>query len=388
MEKLYLDMDGVLSDFTRGIEDMCHRPCLPQGSATQAEDDEMYAAARAVGHFYGKLKPVENAIEAFHRLHKLYGNKLEILSAVPSDRYKMWDAKEDKIAWVKKYLGDDVVANIVQREEKKNYAKNKNCILIDDYQKNIDEWEAAGGTGVFFDKWLDYAIEDGQPTSIEEFTLQIPYGACGINNRVIYAITDRMYLRDGMTLDEAVERAILGGAGIIQLREKHLTGASLEELAISVQSVCKKYQVPFIVNDDVELAHKIHADGVHVGQSDMEMSKARRILGPNKIIGVTAKTVEQALAAQSAGANYLGSGAIFATSTKSDAKPLALSDFNNICESVDIPVYAIGGINSDNIDYLKGSKMSGVAVVGGVFDSDDIIATTSNLLKNYLAIAK
>lgn len=195
----------------------------------------------------------------------------------------------------------------------------------------------------------------------------------------LYAITDRSYLRDNMSLAEAVEQAIKGGATVIQLREKHLTGDELKTLALSVQEVCRRYNVPFIINDNVALAKEIDADGVHIGQSDMEMKAARALLGPDKIIGVTAKTVEQAMAAEAAGANYLGSGAIFATATKSDAKPLSLEKFNEICNCVSIPVVAIGGINADNVDYLSGSSMSGIAVVGGIFDNDDITAATERL---------
>lgn len=195
----------------------------------------------------------------------------------------------------------------------------------------------------------------------------------------LYAITDRKYLRGDMSLADAVEFAIKGGASIIQLREKQLKGEELKKLAIEVQNVCNRYSIPFIINDDVELAKAIDADGVHIGQSDMEMQKAREILGEDKIIGVTAKTVEQAKNAENAGANYLGSGAIFATSTKADAKPLPLEKFNEICEAVNIPVVAIGGINATNVDYLKGSKMSGIAVVGGIFDNDDIETATRKL---------
>ena len=138
----------------------------------------------------------------------------------------------------------------------------------------------------------------------------------------LYAITDRAWLKPGEELADAVEQAILGGATIVQLREKHLSGAALEEEARSVQAVCRKHGVSFIVNDDVALAKKIDADGVHVGQSDMELTEARKILGPEKIIGVTAKTIELAQAAQQNGATYLGSGAVFGTSTKLDAKPM------------------------------------------------------------------
>ena len=195
----------------------------------------------------------------------------------------------------------------------------------------------------------------------------------------VYAITDRSWLKPGEKLAEAVEKAILGGATIVQLREKKLTGDELEELALSVQKVCKKYNIPFIINDDVVLAKKINADGVHIGQSDMELIEAKRILGENKIIGVTAKTVELARKAMEGGASYLGSGAVFGCSTKTDAMPMTLDKFQTICESVDIPVVAIGGIDEHNIEKLRGRKMSGFAVVSAIFAKDDITAGTKHL---------
>ncbi|MGN0480404.1 MAG: thiamine phosphate synthase [Lachnospiraceae bacterium] len=205
---------------------------------------------------------------------------------------------------------------------------------------------------------------------------------------LLYAITDRNWLKPGETLSEQVEKAILGKATIIQLREKHLTGDRLEQLALEVFAVCKKYNIPFIINDDVELAAKIGADGVHVGQSDMSVGDARKLLGHNAIIGATAKTVEQAVAAQAAGADYLGSGAVFGTDTKADARPMDLSLFTEICNSVTIPVVAIGGITADNVEKLAGTPMAGVAVVSAVFAAEDITAATNNLYNKLTTLVK
>ena len=202
----------------------------------------------------------------------------------------------------------------------------------------------------------------------------------------VYAITDRKYLRNGMSLSQAVALAIDGGASVVQLREKEYEGDALKKLALEIQEVCKEKGATFIINDNVQLAKEIDADGVHLGQSDMNPAEARKVLGKDKIIGVTAKTVGQAKEAEAAGANYLGSGAIFATGTKLDAKPLALEDFVSVCSSVSIPVVAIGGITAENVNYLKNTPMAGVAVVGGIFDTDDIKSETQkifNLVTSY-----
>lgn len=196
---------------------------------------------------------------------------------------------------------------------------------------------------------------------------------------LLYAITDRAWLKDDETLPNQVEKAILGGATIVQLREKHLEKNELKALALDVQKVCKKYNVPFIINDDVELAKEIDADGVHVGQQDMSVLEARRILGAQKIVGATAKTIEQAKLAMDNGADYLGSGALFGSFTKTDAKPMEISFFNEICKSVEIPVVAIGGISMSNIDKLKNTYMAGVAVVSAIFAASDITEATKEL---------
>ena len=188
---------------------------------------------------------------------------------------------------------------------------------------------------------------------------------------LLYAVTDRSWLR-GQTLASQVEEALRGGATMVQLREKELTGAALEKEAREVQAVCAAFHVPFLINDDPELAAWLGADGVHVGQEDMGAQAARRLLGPDKIVGVTAKTVPQALAAEAAGADYIGSGAVFGSATKTNAVPMEHSLLKEICSSVTIPVTAIGGITIHNIARLAGCGMSGFAVVSGIFAAEDV----------------
>ena len=201
----------------------------------------------------------------------------------------------------------------------------------------------------------------------------------------LYAVTDRTWLGNE-TLYEQVEKALKGGVTLVQLREKELDEETFEKEGRELLELCHRYHVPLIINDNVALAKKINADGVHIGQSDMEMQHARELLGVDKIIGVTAKTVEQAKAAQAAGADYLGSGAVFGTSTKADAKPMELALFQKICESVEIPVVAIGGISGDNVLQLKGRKMAGIAVVSGIFACEDIEKGTAELLEKVNSI--
>lgn len=194
----------------------------------------------------------------------------------------------------------------------------------------------------------------------------------------LYAVTDRTWLGDE-TLYEQVEKALKGGATLIQLREKTLPEAEVEKEAVELLELCHRYQVPLIIDDDVELAARVGADGVHIGQSDMELAHAREILGTDRIIGVTAKTVEQAKKAEAGGADYLGSGAVFGSTTKKDAIPMKHELLEEICHSVDIPVVAIGGITADNVLELKGRGMAGVAVVSGIFACKDIEAGTKHL---------
>lgn len=188
---------------------------------------------------------------------------------------------------------------------------------------------------------------------------------------LLYAVTDRTWL-NGKMLSSQVEEAIIGGATFIQLREKNLNYSDFLNEAIEIRKICNKYKIPFVIDDNVEIALKSGADGVHLGQNDMSIKQARNILGENKIIGATARTVEQALKAQQEGADYIGSGAVFATSTKSDTVPLSYENLCRICSSVNIPVVAIGGINAENARNLSGSGISGIAVVSGIFKSDNV----------------
>ena len=191
---------------------------------------------------------------------------------------------------------------------------------------------------------------------------------------LIYAVTDRAWTGK-MSLYDQVEAALKGGATMVQMREKGLTDENVQdylEEARRLRRLTERYNVPFLIDDHVKLALLCGADGVHVGQSDMEAGRAREILGPDKILGVTAKTVEQALKAQDQGADYLGSGAVFGTSTKSDALPMTKERLGEICRSVSIPVVAIGGICLENIEKLQGSQVAGAAIVSGIFGARDI----------------
>lgn len=195
---------------------------------------------------------------------------------------------------------------------------------------------------------------------------------------LLYAITDRHWL-NGKTLYSQVELALKGGATMIQIREKDLDENAFLKEAEQIQSLCAKYCVPFIVNDNVELAVKIGADGVHVGQSDMAAKDVRALIGKDKILGVSAQTVEQALEAQKCGADYLGTGAVFPTGSKDDAQVLGVQTLKEICSAVNIPVVAIGSISKDNILELKKSGIAGVSVISAIFAQNDIVAATAEL---------
>ena len=195
---------------------------------------------------------------------------------------------------------------------------------------------------------------------------------------LLYGVTDRYWL-NGDSLTDHVERSLKGGATFIQLREKSLDDETFLQEAIEIQKLCRKYQVPFVVNDNVEIAFQMDADGVHVGQSDMEAGNVRAKLGPDKILGVSAQTVEQALLAQERGADYLGIGAVFPTGSKDDADDVSLETLKAICEAVDIPVVAIGGISRDNIHELSGTGICGVAVISAIFGQKDIEAAARDL---------
>ena len=191
------------------------------------------------------------------------------------------------------------------------------------------------------------------------------------DNMLLYVVTDRRWTGT-QTLYEQVEAALKGGVTCVQLREKHLSQEEFLAEALEMKELCHRYGVPLLINDNVELALRSGADGVHVGQSDMEAASARAMLGPDKIVGVTARTVEQAMAAERAGASYLGSGAVFGSTTKEDARPLDHAVLKEICSSVSIPVVAIGGITEENLPRLAGTGVDGVALVSTIFSAPDI----------------
>lgn len=194
----------------------------------------------------------------------------------------------------------------------------------------------------------------------------------------LYAVTDRSWTNE-VSLRKQVEQALRGGITMLQLREKSLDEAAFEQEARELKKLCADRHIPFIINDNVALAERVDADGVHIGQSDMELKQARALLGPDKIIGVTAKTVEQAKAACAGGADYLGSGAAFGSSTKPDAIPMSRDLLRRITESVPIPVVAIGGIHAGNAAGLAGCGIAGIAVVSGIFAANDIEEETKRL---------
>ena len=194
---------------------------------------------------------------------------------------------------------------------------------------------------------------------------------CDRQTMRLYAVTDRAWV-GRQTLPEQVEAALKGGATCVQLREKELDGAAFLEEARTLAALCRRYGVPLIINDNVEVALASGADGVHVGQDDLTVEQVRRLAGDRLIVGVSAHSVEQALAAQAGGADYLGVGAVFATATKSDAHVLPRETLAEICRAVDIPVVAIGGISADNLLQLAGTGVDGVALVSAIFSAPDI----------------
>ena len=201
---------------------------------------------------------------------------------------------------------------------------------------------------------------------------------CSEKELLLYAVTDRHWLGEE-TLYDQVKKALDGGATFVQLREKNLDREVFLAEAKEIQKLCKEYGVPFVVNDEVSIAKDIDADGVHVGQSDMEAMDVRKILGPDKIIGVSAQTVEQAIIAEKHGADYLGVGAVFTTGSKDDADDVSHETLKAICEAVSIPVIAIGGITKDNVAELAGSGICGVAVISAIFGQKDIQKATEEL---------
>lgn len=196
----------------------------------------------------------------------------------------------------------------------------------------------------------------------------------------LYLVTDRHWLAN-RNLEDDVEKAILGGVTMVQLREKNIDNDSFIELAKKVKQVCNKYKVPFIINDNLEVALAVDSDGIHIGQDDLPASLVRQKIGPDKILGVSAHNLDEAIAAKKAGATYLGAGAMFSTTTKDNTTNLSIEQLQAITKNVDIPVVAIGGINYDNCLSLKNCNLAGIAVVSAIMAATNISEAASNLKK-------
>ncbi|MCQ2956256.1 MAG: thiamine phosphate synthase [Opitutales bacterium] len=194
----------------------------------------------------------------------------------------------------------------------------------------------------------------------------------------VYGITDRKALGQQAFM-VAVEASLKGGVTCLQLREKHLSTSDFLQEALQVRPVCQRYRVPLIINDSIEVALATHADGVHVGQNDRPVREVRALIGPEKVLGVSAQTVEQALQAERDGADYLGVGAVFPTGSKSDAEAVSLECLKAICQAVSIPVVAIGGISPKTLPSLKGSGICGIAVIQGIYGQPDVQEATRQL---------
>lgn len=201
----------------------------------------------------------------------------------------------------------------------------------------------------------------------------------------LYAVTDRSWLGTE-TLAEQTEKALRGGATFVQLREKNMDPDALLREAVEIGRLCRAYGVPFVINDDVALALRCDADGVHVGQEDMAATEARKLLGPDKIVGVTCKNVEEARIAQAQGADYIGSGAMFPSTAKPGAQGISFEMLRNICAAVEIPVVAIGGISQSNVLKLQGTGIAGIAVVSAIFAQPDIESATRQLYQTVTQI--
>lgn len=195
-----------------------------------------------------------------------------------------------------------------------------------------------------------------------------------------YAVTDRAWVGK-LTLYQQVEAALQGGVTMLQIREKDMPHNEFLNEALKIKKLCNDYHVPLIINDNIDIAIQASADGLHIGQHDCPAAEARKILGNDKILGVSAQTVQQAVAAEQAGADYLGVGAVFNTSTKNDADSVSIATLSEICNSVNIPVIAIGGINLDNAPLLLNTGICGAAFVSAIFAADDITAACKSLDK-------
>lgn len=200
----------------------------------------------------------------------------------------------------------------------------------------------------------------------------------------LYLCTDRDLMSTD-TIEESVEQAVKGGCTVVQLREKHCSSKEFYELAVRVKEITDRYHVPLIINDRVDIALAVDAAGVHIGQSDLPASVVRNIIGKDKILGVSAARREEALKAVEDGADYLGVGAMFATNTKTDARPVTMEELKGIRAAVSIPIVVIGGINMNTLERFKGTGIDGLAVVSAIIAEKDIEAAARNMYQAFLA---
>lgn len=209
---------------------------------------------------------------------------------------------------------------------------------------------------------------------------------CDKGQMMLYAVTDSGWVTKEYTLEQQIEDALKGGVTLVQVREKNMGTEELAELGKRVKKICETYGVPMLIDDDIKAAMLCKADGVHVGQNDISPEEVREIMGNDVIVGVTAKTVKQAKAAQESGASYIGTGAAFPTGTKKDTYVISHETIKEICNSIDIPVVAIGGIDYDNVDKLKGTGIDGVAVVSAIFAKGNIRKAAEELKEKVMKI--
>ena len=203
----------------------------------------------------------------------------------------------------------------------------------------------------------------------------------------VYLVTDRD-LMSTETIEEAIEQAIAGGTTLIQLREKECSSLDFYNTAIKVKEICHKNNVPLLINDRLDIALAVDADGVHVGQSDLPASIVRRIIGEDKIIGVSAGTLENALKAEKDGADYIGVGAMYPTGTKKDAKHTSIETLKSIRENVNIPIVVIGGINKERIKDFEGTGIDGLAIVSAIIAQKDIKKAASDIKSEFNKLIK
>lgn len=199
----------------------------------------------------------------------------------------------------------------------------------------------------------------------------------------IYLVTDRD-LMSTKTLEEAVEQAIIGGCTLVQLREKDCSSLDFYSTAVKIKEITDKYNVPLLINDRLDIALAVDAAGVHVGQSDLPVSVVRKIIGEDKIIGISAGTLEEALKGQKDGADYLGVGAMYATGTKKDANPTSMEELKKIKENVSLPIVVIGGINKERVKDFKGTGIDGLAIVSAIISQKDIAEATTILKRVFI----